>query len=314
MTDSPSPDASVPQPVLVLGATGKTGRRIVDGLVARHHPVRAASRQQPTDDRLTDDRSADHRPTNPDAVARHVTSDWADPVSHRAAVTGVHATYLIPPPGTTDPAAQLDPFLDLARDAGVQRIVLLSSSAFQAGDPGFGQVHTTIAKQFPQWAVLRPSWFMQNFVGEHPHAHSILRDGEIVTATGAGRVAFIDVADIAAVAVRVLTDSTPHNTEHLLTGPQAHSYADVAAMISEVSGRPVRHTAIGVDTMHRRLASFGIPDAFAAILAGMDGDIAAGSEDRTTSTVSDVTGRAPTSLRDFCTAHADHWRPTVRTR
>jgi uncharacterized protein YbjT (DUF2867 family) len=292
------------QAVLVLGATGKTGRRIVDGLVARHHPVRAASRQRPTGHRSADRASG----------TRHVTFDWNDPATHRAAVTGVHAIYLIPPPGTIDPAAQLDPFLDLAHDAGVQRIVLLSSSAFQGGDPGFGQVHTTIAKQFPQWAVLRPSWFMQNFVGEHPHAHSILRDGEIVTATAAGRVPFIDVADIAAVAVRALTDPTPHNTEHLLTGPQAHSYAEVAAMISEVSGRPVRHTAIGVDTMRRRLADYGIPDAFAALLAGMDDAIAAGSEDRTTTTVANVTGRAPTSLHDFCATHADHWQPVVRTR
>ncbi|WP_326551293.1 NmrA family NAD(P)-binding protein [Micromonospora sp. NBC_01813] len=294
------------QPVLVTGATGKTGRRIVDALIARHHPVRAASRQRPTEQRATE-----QRPTDPDAAARHVLFDWHDPATHRAAVDGVHAIYLIPPPGTTDPAAQLEPFLDLAHDAGVRRIVLLSSSAFQAGDPGFGQVHATIAKQFPQWAVLRPSWFLQNFVGEHPHAHSIRRDGEIVTATAAGKVAFIDVADIAAVAVRALTDLTPHNTEHLLTGPQAHSYAEVAAMISEVSGRPVRHTAIGVDEMSRRLAGFGIPDAFAAVLAGLDGDIAAGSEDRTTSTVHDVTGRAPTSLRDFGLTHAAHWRPTV---
>lgn len=279
--------------VLVTGATGNIGRHIVATLAASGHPVRAASR---------------HRPTDPAAATNHAPFDWHDPATHRAAVDGVHAVYLIPPPGSVDPVGQVGAFLDLAQDAGVRRIVLLSSSAIRTGDPGPGQLPATVADRFPEWTVLRPSWFMQNFVGAHPHAHSILRDGEIVTATGDGRVAFIDAADIAAVAARALTDPTPHNAEHLLTGPQAHDYAEVATMISEVGGRPVRHRSVDVATMRRRLVGFGIPDGFAALLAGMDAAIAAGSEDRTTSTVHDVTGRAPTSLHDFCTAH---WRRTV---
>ncbi|WJK32705.1 ergot alkaloid biosynthesis protein [Solwaraspora sp. WMMA2065] len=216
----------------------------------------------------------------------------------------------MPPPVSADPVGQVGAFLDLAQDAGVRRVVLLSSSAIRTGNPGPGRLPTAVTDRFPEWAVLSPSWFMQNFVAEHHHhGASIRRDGEIVTATGDGRVAFIDAADIAAVAVRASTDPVPHNTEHLLTGPQAHSYTEVAATVSEVAGRPVRHRTVDVDTMRRRLVGSGIPDGFAELLAGMDGAIAAGAEDRTTSTVADVTGRAPTSLRDFCTAHADHWRP-----
>ncbi|MFY1635852.1 ergot alkaloid biosynthesis protein [Solwaraspora sp. WMMB335] len=289
-----------PRTVLVTGGTGNTGRRIVATLTAHRHPVRAASR---------------HRPTDAVAASSHVPFDWHDPATHGAAVDGVHAVYLMPPPATADPVGHLKAFLDLAQDAGVRRIVLLSSSAIRTGDPGPGQLPATIADRFPEWAVLRPSWFMQNFVAEHHHhGASIRRDGEIVTATGDGRVGFIDAADIAAVAVRALTDPVPHNAEYLLTGPQTHSYRDVAAMISEVGGRPVRHRAVDVDTMRRRLVDAGIPDSFATLLAGMDGAIAAGAENRTTSTVADVTGRQPTSLRDFCTAHADHWQPAVRTR
>jgi len=282
--------------VLVTGATGNIGRHIVATLAAAGHPVRAASR---------------HRPTDPAAATSHVPFDWHDPATHQPAVDGVHAVHLMPPPASADPVGQVGAFLDLAQDAGVRRIVLLSSSAIRTGDPGPGQLPATVADRFPEWTVLRPSWFMQNFVGAHPHAHSILRDGEIVTATGDGRIGFIDAADIAAVTVRVLTDPVPHNAEHLLTGPQTHSYAEVAAMISEVGGRPVRHRTVDVDTMRHRLVDGGIPDGFAALLAGMDGAIAAGAENRTTSTVADVTGRAPTSLRDFCAAHAGHWRRTV---
>lgn len=234
--------------------------------------------------------------------------DWDDEGTHRAVLDGVRGIYLIPPIGATEPVRQMRPFLELARDAGVRRIVLLSSSAIPAGGTGLGLVHTAIGEMFPEWAVLRPSWFMQNLADDHMHARSIRERGEIVTATGDGRVGFIDAADIAAVAVRALTDPAPHNTDHLLTGPQALSYAEIAATITELGGRPVRHRGVTVDAVRRRLADTGMPDGFAAILAGMDHAIAGGAEDRTTSTVADVTGDAPTSFREFCAAHVRRWR------
>lgn len=88
-------------------------------------------------------------------------------------------------------------------------------------------------------AAGQPSWFMQNFTADHPVAHGIRATGEIVTATGDGRVGFIDAEDIAAVAARALLDDRPH-TEHLITGPEALGYADVARIVTEVLGRPVR--------------------------------------------------------------------------
>ena len=84
-----------------------------------------------------------------------------------------------------------------------------------------------VRSTMPEWTVLRPSWFMQNFTGDHLVAQGV-RDGEIVTATGDGRVAFVDAADIAAVAGRALIDDEPHNAEYILTGPDALSYEDAA--------------------------------------------------------------------------------------
>jgi hypothetical protein len=83
---------------------------------------------------------------------------------------------------------------------------------------------------------LRPSWFMQNFTGDHPVAGGV-RAGELVTATGDGRLGFVDAADIAAVAVRALTDPVAHDTDHVLTGPEALSYADAAAVVTRHTGR-----------------------------------------------------------------------------
>jgi uncharacterized protein YbjT (DUF2867 family) len=105
------------------------------------------------------------------------------------------------------------PFLEQARTAGVQRAVLLSPSAIPEGGPAGGMTHRALPGLFEQWAVLRPSWFMQNFTGTHVHALSIREDGTIWSATGSGRVGFIDAGDIAAVAVHALTDEQAPNTD-----------------------------------------------------------------------------------------------------
>lgn len=265
--------------VLVVGGTGTTGRLVATKLAATTHPVRVASRRASEED---------------------VRFDWYDASTHATALNGATGLYLIAPVGNADPAPVMLPFLDLARRAGVRRAVLLSSSAIEAGDPGLGEVQARLADVFPEWAVLRPSWFMENFVGDHPHATSVRQRGEIVSATGDARVAFVDPADIADVAVRALTDPTPHDTEHIITGPERLSYADVAAILTDIGGRPVRHRAVDEDTLAAYHEMHGLPPDFARLLAGLDTAVAAGAEDRTTTTVADVTGRQPRSFRDFC--------------
>lgn len=227
--------------------------------------------------------------------------DWSDRDTHKAALDGAAAVYLVAPVGVADPAPTVELFLQDAVDLGVRRAVALSSSALPEGAPGLGHVHHLVRTIMPEWAVLRPSWFMQNFTGEHVVAQGVLR-GEIITATSTGRVAFIDAGDIAAVAVRALTDVVPHNTDHLITGPQALSYADTADILSEFVGHPVRHRPVSAAAFAALLTGSGVPADFAEILAVLDTEIAGGAEDRVTDTVFEVTGHAPTSFRDFCAA------------
>ncbi len=188
------------------------------------------------------------------------------------------------------------PFLQQARAAGVHRAVLLSSSAILEGGPAVGAVHQALPGLFDQWTVLRPSWFMQNFTGTHAHARSIREDGIILTAAGTGRVGFIDADDIAAVAVRALTDNRAPNTDLVLTGPEALSHDDIALIMTEVTGRRVAHHHLTYDATRDRLAT-QIPLEFATMLADMDRAIADGAEDRTTDTVHRLTGRPPHSFR-----------------
>ncbi len=264
--------------VLVTGATGTTGSRVVAALSQHGVPTRQATRT----------------PSSPGQVRL----DWADRATYRDALRGVAAVYLIAPIGVVDPVPLVEPFLEEALRQGVRRVVQLSSSALPEGAPGLGAVHRLVRTTMPEWTVLRPSWFMQNFVGQHLVARGVKR-GEIVTATGNGKVAFIDAGDIAAVARRALTDDIPHNTEHLLTGPAALSYADAAAILTQQTGRAISHRSVSAEEMMALIAAQGIPAEFAKVLAAMDADIRGGAEDRVTDTVNAVTGRPAHGFRTF---------------
>ncbi|WP_344600880.1 NmrA family NAD(P)-binding protein [Streptomyces glaucus] len=263
---------------LVIGATGTTGSRVAAGLTAHGHRVRAASRR-----------------AAPVEGATAVRFDWYDPATHEEALRDADRVYLVPPLASADPAAVMLPFLERARAAGVRRAVLLSSSAIPAGGPAVGQVHQALPGLFDEWAVLRPSWFMQNFTGDHMHARSIREQGVILTAAGEGRVAFVDADDIAAVAVHALTAGRSPDTDLVVTGPRALSHTEVAAVLSEVTGRAVVHRRLTYEQLCDRLA-LGMPREFATVLADLDRAIAAGAEDRVTDTVERLTGRPP---RDF---------------
>ncbi|MFI9580652.1 NAD(P)H-binding protein [Streptomyces sp. NPDC052236] len=272
--------------ILVTGATGNTGRRVVSQLAALGHLVTAANRSPAARDSAAGGSAA-------------VRFDWYDPATYADALRDADRVYLVPPIGEPHPAAVMLPFLQQARAAGVQRAVLLSSSGIPAGGPGVGQVHGMLAELFGEWAVLRPSWFMQNFTDQHLHADSIRDDGVIMSATGNGRVGFVDADDIAAVAVRALLDDPAPNTDLIITGPQALSYEDIAAVITEVGGRPVSHRPVTYEQLRDRLAT-DIPEEFAALLAGLDHAISQGAEDRVTDTVERLTGRPARSFRAYC--------------
>lgn len=268
--------------ILVIGATGTTGSRVAAQLTAAGHGVKAASRGATA---LGD--------TEP------VAFNWYEAGTYEAALQGVDRIYVVAPVGDPDPAAVMLPFLETARATGIQRVVLLSSSAIPSGGPAVGTVHQALPQLFKEWAVLRPSWFMQNFISGHAHAHSIRHEATIWTATDQGRVGFIDADDIAAVAVHALTTKNPPNTDLVLTGPEALSYDDVATIITDITGQVVTHARLSFEQLRERLTEL-VPAEFAAMLASMDRAIAQGAEDRVTDTVQQLTGRPPRTFRQLC--------------
>ncbi|MGW0159245.1 ergot alkaloid biosynthesis protein [Mycobacterium sp. NPDC003323] len=264
-------------PVLVTGATGNTGSLVWRELARAGVVVRAASR---------------------DPGPSGVRFDWADPGTHPAALAGVERMYLVAPVGVAEPAPIVGPVLERGLRDGLRRVVLLSSSATEPSDTGLGALHRLVTELVPEWAILRPSWFMSNFVGDHPVATG-LQSGTLTTATGDGRVGFVDVADIASVATVLLRRDAAPNDEFILTGPQALSYAEVCATYSCVTGRAAKHVSVTAAERITQLIASGLSPDFAQILAGMDASISRGSEDRVTDTVHQITGRLPRSLEEF---------------
>jgi uncharacterized protein YbjT (DUF2867 family) len=264
--------------VLVTGATGTTGSRVAGRLAARGIAVRAASRSSA------------------------VRFDWYEPDTHAGALAGVEQIYLVPPIRDPDPQAVMLPFLGLARAMGVRRAVLLSNSVVSAGDPSTGIVHQAIADTFGEWAVLRPTWFMQNVTGDHAHAISIRATSAIATSAGSGRAGFVDAGNIAQVAVETLLAPEAVNTDLILTGPQSLSYDDLAAILTETSGRMITHKRLDPADQPAYYEALGVPEFTARFLVAMDWVIASGAQDRTTDTVERILGTPPRSFRDFAVA------------
>ena len=273
--------------ILVLGPTGNTGTALVETLSgAGSVPARTASR-------------ALDRPTR----LPHTQFDWFDLDTHVGALGDAGRLYLVAPAGQDDPVAVVEPFLRRALESGVSRVVMLSSSAVEPGDAGLGLVDSLVRELFPEWAILRPSWFMQNFVGDHPLAHSIRAERSFVTATGSGRLGFIDARDIGRTASALLTADDLENGEYVLTGPESLSYSDAASLVAEAIGETVFHSALDSRAYVSLLTNAGYKEEFAAILAGLDERVRAGEQDLVTNTVETVTGAGPMSFTQFMDAH-----------
>ena len=271
-------------PVLVLGATGKTGSRVAAKLRDRGVAVRTAARS-----------GAD------------VKFDWDDPAGHRAALEGASGVYLLAPLMRAYFGPQVTAFLDLAEAQGVEHVTYLSADGMYGSSPevGFRAVEDDLrGRSGLGYSILRPAWFMQNF------SEGFLRpiDGTVAVPTGAGAEAFVDVDDIAAVAAVTLAEPAEHaGAEYTPTGPEALTFAEAAAIIGEASGRSVAHLSPGRTEWIDAILSTGVPEEYGVILETLSEKIDSGRGARPTGDVLKVTGSTPTSFEEFARRAAAAW-------
>lgn len=269
MTDPPNTGT------LVLGATGKTGRRVAARLRLHGTPVRAASRSSKT------------------------PFDWSKPDAWDAALRGVAAVYLVPPsvPGP------VHEFVAHAEAAGVQRLVLLSGRGADSwGDSTFGldmrSAEEAVRGSALDWTVLRPNNFDQNFSEELFHAPIVA--GELALPAGDVPEPFIDVEDVADVAAKVLADPGRHAGQiYELTGPRPITFAEAVDLISRAAGHPVDYRQISPAAYSAALVADGLTEDDAHHLTDMYVLMDRGLIATPTDGVADVLGRQPRTFEDY---------------
>ncbi|GGA40424.1 NAD(P)H-binding protein [Pelagibacterium lentulum] len=266
--------------ILVIGATGKTGRCLVPMLAGNTVTARPASRKK---------------------LTGHVLFDWASPETWQPAVEGINAVYLVGPDLVEDPSGQVTAFLDSARQAGVARVVGLSSLgvSFPHEPPmsGRSKVESAIMGSGLEWTILRPSGFYQNF-SEGFFAPG-LAAGRVQTATGSGKAAFIDATDIAAVAAVALTQPGHTGQIYALTGPQAFSISEGVEVFARSTGRTISYGALTEDEFRSMMLGFGLPAAFAEVVVRDQLAIRNGFATEVSEVVEQVIGRPPISFAQF---------------
>jgi uncharacterized protein YbjT (DUF2867 family) len=256
---------------LVLGGNGKTGSRVAARLRELGRPVRIGSR------------TGDPR------------FDWADDTTWTPALRGVESAYISYYPDVSFPGAaeRLGAFARTAMTSGARRLVLLSGR----GEPDAEPAEQAVRDSGAEWTILRSSWFAQNF-SEHFLLEPVL---EGVIALPAADIAepFIDVIDVADVAVAALTRDGHAGKVYELTGPRLLTFAAVAAELARATGRDVRYVPITSAEYAEAAARAGVPpeeiepltDLFIRVL---DGHNAYLSDD-----VERVLGRRPRDFADY---------------
>jgi uncharacterized protein YbjT (DUF2867 family) len=270
-------------PITVLGASGKTGRRVVSRLHARGVPVRAGSRSGAP------------------------PFDWEHPATWPAVFEGASAAYVsyyldLAAPGAPEAVGAL---FDVAVAAGASRIVLLSGR----GEDEAQRSEEILAGSGAVWTVVRASWFNQNF-SEGAFAE-LLATGELALPADDVLEPFVDASDIADVAVAALTEDGHENRLYEVTGPRLLTFAEAVSEIARAAGYPFRYRPISVDEFAAGLAAADVSAAESSLLRYLFSEVLDGRNAFTTSGVEQALGRGARDFTTFAeeTAASGAWSP-----
>jgi len=274
-----------PTSILVLGATGKTGSRVMRKLSDRAIHVRSAAR------------------TGADS---HF--DWNDPKTFASALHGTTGVYLVSPVMRSDFAGVVSHFLDEAERSGVRHVTFLSAYGMEYAPPEIALRAVELdlaARPSLTHSVIRPAWFMQNF------SETFLKpvNDEIVVPCGTGAEAFVNAEDIASVAAATLSDPQRHaGRAYSPTGPQALTFDEAAKHISAAVGRKIKYRDMDRNAWIDAMVFAGVPTEYGEVLRALTETVASGRGSRPNSDVLDATGVAPTPFEAFAANTASAWK------
>ncbi len=268
--------------ILVLGGTGKTGRRVIQRLAQRGLSVRSGSRSG----------------TPP--------FDWEKPATWHSALAGVQAVYVAFQPDLAVPGAveAIRAFARAAVDCGVQQLVLLSGR----GEPEARQCEQAVMQSGLDWTILRCSWFCQNF-SEGYLLESLLAE-HVALPAGAVAEPFVDVDDIADVAVAALTSTAHSGQVYELTGPRLLTFAEAIGEIAQAAGRHIGYELVSLPAYVTALTRYGVPEAYVKLLEYLFGEVLDGRNASLGDGVERALGRKATDFAQYArnTAATGVWR------
>lgn len=272
-TQNPNPGAPadpMSRTTLVIGATGKTGRRVVERLRAARMPVKEASRSS------------------------EVLFDWERTDTWAPAFEGVDAAYVtyypdLALPGAADAVGEL---ADVALSQGVRRLVLLAGR----GEEGAQKAEMRLQSTDADWTIIRCGFFAQNFseMFADPISHGVMAMPE-----GSGADPFLDIDDVADVIVAALQDDAHIGQLHELTGPRIVTLDEVAETLTDAIGRPVQYLSMSQPDYTAELTQAGVPDDAAAHITEVIVDALDGRNAWTTTGVEQVLGRPARDFTEF---------------
>ena len=272
------------QKTLVLGGTGKTGSRVVQRLTERGWPVRIGSR------------SADP------------AFDWLDEATWGPVLQGVDAVYIAFQPDLAVPGAVaiIQSFVKMAVETGIRKLVLLSGR----GEPEAEACEQIVMNAGVDWTILRASWFNQNF-SESYLLEPILA-GYVTLPVGNVAEPFIDVDDIAEVAVAALTENGHTGQLYELTGPRLLTFEEAVGEIARATGRSIQYEPISMSAYAAMLREYRIPEEFVALLTYLFTEVLDGRNASLADGVERALGRKPTDFSDYVrkTAITGVWTAT----
>jgi uncharacterized protein YbjT (DUF2867 family) len=286
--------------ILVIGATGPTGRAATKELLARGEPVRAVTRDR------------EKAAAIPElAGAEIVIGDPANPDEVRSLFAGVDKLYLVPPT-VPDWHRMQSALIDAARAAGITHAVRISAIGADPGEPSMSlryhwQGEQDLERSGMAYTHVRANSFCQNLLRA---VGTIRGDGKLYNCFGQTRVGIVDTRDVGEVVAKALTEDGHRGQTYELTGSEAITFDEIAERLSAAVGYTVEYVDMPVTEYETALQAAGLPEWWAKELADINGRgfYGAGGCARVTSTIEELLGRPPRSFDDFARDYADAFR------
>jgi len=262
---------------LIVGGTGKTGRRVAERLEARGAPVRIGSRSGAP------------------------PFDWEDRATWAPALRGATSAYVSYFPDLAVPGAPeaIAAFTEVALENGTRRLVLLSGRGEQEAQ----RAERVLQESGADWTIVRCSWFSQNF-SESFFLEPVLA-GEVALPAGNVGEPFVDVEDIADVAAVALTEDGHVGQLYELTGPRLLRFDEAVEEIARAAGRPIRYVPISIGEFTAGLAQDGVPDDIVSFLGYLFTEVLDGRNAQLADGVQRALGREPRDFADFARRAAE---------